>query len=351
MKRYSVQRAYEPVRPNEDARNRMLRNILLSSEISPAGKDEQTMQKKMKPIVIAAIIVAMVMLMGCTLILFRMQDMKIGEYITRGEILDSEGKVLVKKENIKDVYSLHGIMNSPTFLAHQEWFAFYEDYSQNHVITEEEDDFVEPEEYEAYEAYNQELMDKIDEIAGKYNLNLLGAVAPFQQWENEVFYEATGIDSVLMPDSTATIEKESGYFYEAGNFKMEFLMKMPEAGSKWSYEMMNTIYYSKQDNFDTVEFSIGDPQDWEEWNYTTSSGMDILIARSKTGDGIKVFCVREDAIIYVDINDLRENWELNVSDMTKRQLELLAEQFDYSMKVESVDMDIAREKLGRFKNK
>ena len=34
--------------------------------------------------------------------------------------------------------------------------------------------------------------------------------------------------------------------------------------------------------------------------------------------------------------------------MTKNQLEQIAEQFDYSMKVESVDMDIARKKLSKF---
>lgn len=352
MKRSSVQHAYENIHPDTEARARMLENILLSSKISPAGKDERTMRKKMKPMVIVAIIVAMVMLMGCAVVFFRLQDMKIGEITTiQGEIMDSEGNVVKTQEVVKDYLSLHGIINTPTYLAHQEWFTFYEEYSKNHVITEEEDDFVEPEQYEAYTAYNQELIDKIDEIAGKYNLNLLGAVALVQQWESSVFYEATGIDSLLVPESAATIEREAGYFYEAGNFKVEFFMTMPEDGSNWSYEMLNTIYYSKTDNFDTIGLIIHDPQDWEEWNYTTSSGAELLITRSKSGAGAIIFCVREDAIIYVKIDDLRENWELNVSDMTRKQLEQLAEQFDYSIKVESVNMDIAREKLGWFKNK
>lgn len=68
MKRRSVQRAYENIRPNEQAKARMLQNIL-SSEIPPAGKDEMKMRTKMKPLVIAAIIGLMIFLMGCAVVI------------------------------------------------------------------------------------------------------------------------------------------------------------------------------------------------------------------------------------------------------------------------------------------
>ena len=343
MKKSSVQKAYGPIRPDEASKNRMLTNILLSSEISSTGKDERTMPKKTKPMLIAAIIALMLMLMGCAVAVYKMQDMKIGEVSFVGEILDSEGNRLKEKEMVSDVLSLHGIINSPTFLAHQEWFTFYEEYSRNHEITEEENHFRMPEQYEAYPAYNQELMDKIDEIAGKYKLNLLGAFAPFQRWENSVFYEATGINRLLLPNSGATIEEESGYFYEAGNFKVEFGMTMPQGKDHWPHEMLNSIYYSEQDNFDEVPFYIQNPSDWEEWHYTASSGAELLMIRHKSGVGARIFCVREDAIISISV-DASEGSEC----MTKKQLEQVAEQFDYSVKVESVDMDIAKENLERF---
>jgi len=256
MKRRSVQRAYEPIRPDAQARERMLHNILLSSEISPAGKDERHMRKRMKPLVIAAIIALMVMLMGCAIVIFGIQDLKIGERTTRGEILDADGNVLKEQKLTGDVISLHGFINTPTYLAHQEWFDFYEEYSDNHVITEEENFFVRPELYEAYDVYNQELIDKVDEISQKYNLKLLGAFAPFQRWENHTFYIATGLDSLLAPESNATIEDESGYFYEGGNFKVEFDMTMPDSGDNWPHDMLNTFYYSKADYFDTIGFVI-----------------------------------------------------------------------------------------------
>ncbi len=60
MKRRSVQQAFDPVRPDEDAKDRMLQNILHSSEIPLAGKDEKAVRKLFgRLILIAAIIAAM----------------------------------------------------------------------------------------------------------------------------------------------------------------------------------------------------------------------------------------------------------------------------------------------------
>ena len=352
MKRRSVQHAYENIRPDEGAKQRMLNNILLSSEISPAGKDEVRMRRKMKPMVLVAIIVAMVMLMGCAVVLYRLQDMKIGEFTYHEDpYVDDFGNTVEPTKIVGEVMSLHGVMNSPTYLAHQEWFAFYADYEKNHEITEEENFFLPPEEYEAYTAYNQELMDKIDEIAQKYSLNLLGAFAPFQGSEREVFYAATGLESLLVSDSLAVIDGGTGYFYEAGNFNIDFHMTMPEEGCYWPYQMLNSVYYSKADNFDTVGYVIRDPQDWEEWNYTTSTGAELLIIRSKSGSGARVMCIREDAIVNVTIEDSHMSWDGTVTRMTKSQLEQVAEQFDYSMKVEHVDMELAKSKLSKFTNR
>lgn len=56
MKRQKVQKAYENVRPDEEARARMLENILLSSGIPPAGKDDTMKHKKMRPLALVAIV-------------------------------------------------------------------------------------------------------------------------------------------------------------------------------------------------------------------------------------------------------------------------------------------------------
>lgn len=352
MKRQSVVRAYTNIRPDENARNRMLGQILHSSEISPAGKDERLMRKKMKPLVIAAIIALMVLMMGCAIIAMSLQDLKIGEWTSHGGIQDSEGNVLIDKDEPLDMISIHGYVNSPVYRAHQEWFEFYEEYSQNHVISKEENYYIPPEKYDAYMAYNQELQYKIDEIAEKYDLKLLGAIGVFQLYENAIFHEATGVDSLLVSENVATIKRESGYFYEGGNFKVEFLMEMVDQENDWPYPMYNTFYYSRKDCFDDIALNIGSVEFWDQWMYTTSEGIDVLIANSESGS--IVFCDKEDAVIYVNIesrhltyNSATNSYETS-SLMSKEQLEKVVDQIDFGIEVESVNFDLAREQLEEY---
>lgn len=56
MKRSVIQNAYQYIKPHEDSKERMLSQILLSSEISPAGKDERMVRKKIRPMVLVALI-------------------------------------------------------------------------------------------------------------------------------------------------------------------------------------------------------------------------------------------------------------------------------------------------------
>ena len=58
MKRRSVVKAYDPIRPDAAARERMLNNIL-SSEISPAGKEKHVKTRKLGRFALVAAIIAM----------------------------------------------------------------------------------------------------------------------------------------------------------------------------------------------------------------------------------------------------------------------------------------------------
>ena len=57
MNRQKIQNSYENIRPDEEAKARMLQNILLqSSEIPPAGKDDTMKHKKMRPMTLVALV-------------------------------------------------------------------------------------------------------------------------------------------------------------------------------------------------------------------------------------------------------------------------------------------------------
>jgi len=358
MKRSDIQNAYEYITPDEVSRERMLNKIILSSEISPAGKDERKMRKKMKPMVIAALVGLMVLLMGCAVLAFSLQDMKIGEMTLRGQILDSEGNVLLDKDVPQDMISIHGYVNSPVYLAHQEWFEFEKTYDPDDSIlfsSNDTDDFDPGDVYDAYNPYTQEMVDKVDEIAAKYGLKLLGANAVFQRWESQTFHDCLGIESLLVSKDAATITEMSGYFYEGGNFKVEFDMEMQDKKNDWSYPMFNTFYYSRKDYFDDTLLNVGDIELWDQWSYTTSSGENVLIACYDYG--AVVFCDKEDSFIYVRIDNNHETdynqktgcYDTNIV-MTKEQLEQVIDQIDFSVEVETVNMDLAREKLEQFQN-
>ena len=122
MKRQSVQKAYEPIRPDDEARARMLQNILSSaSEIPPAGKDDTMNRRKMRPLLIAAIIALSVLLMGSAIVALNLQDMRIGEFsYTEDAYVDDFGNYVEATEIVLDVISLQGIKDSPNQLAAQE---------------------------------------------------------------------------------------------------------------------------------------------------------------------------------------------------------------------------------------
>lgn len=343
MKRQQIKKAYENVRPDEEVRARMLQNILSdASEILPAGKDERMMRKKMKPMVIVAIIVAMVMLMGCAVVVMRLQDLKIGEYSTKvGDILDSEGNVVKETHVVKDVISLQGIKDSPSQLAAQEWFEFEESYDPDSEIVN--DEFDAPDAYDAYFVYTQEMVDKVDEIINKYGLKLAGAEAVVQDYQNEIFFDALGIENLHHEDAVAEVEYLSGYFYECGNFNMEFFVTLPDGEGQWSHEILLHMRYNGKDYLDTVFTTIENINDVEQWNYTTANGTNILIIMGD--DFARFFCDQEDAFVTSGFGTDYESDTGEIQYMTKRDVEMLADALDFSIVPQKPDMETAKLKL------
>lgn len=311
-----------------------------------------------KPLLIAALIALTLLLVGCTALIWNLRQMRIAEiHNEEMTFLDFHGNLATSPEHSYEIFSLHGLQGTPAYQAHQEWFNFQESYDPDGTLMTAADDkpMDVPEAYEAYHPYTQEMIDKIDEITEKYGLKLLGAFAPFQSWETEVFRKSTGIDTLLVENSSAQIELGSGYFYEGGNFNLTFDMTMPKENGNWPYPMLNSVYYSKADYFDEVYWAIGDTTRWEQWNYTTKSGHDLLILSYKDGGGARLFHKRDDAIITysiegqycADYNDVTNEPE-TVINMTKDQLKQIADQLDFSLRVDTVDIAYAKENLERF---
>lgn len=345
MKRQSVWKAYQPIRPDGEAKARMLENILSSaSEIPPAGKDDTMNRRRMKPILIAAIIALMILSMGCAIVALNLGDLKIGEASSRGEILDSDGNVVKESEIMKDVISLQGMKDTPSQLAAKEWYEFEQAYDPDwSLVTEaEQNGFEAPDEYDAYGVYTQEMIDKVDEIAAKYSLKLAGAVAMVQNWENEIFFDALGLDNLHHPDAQAEVEYGSGYFYECGNFSFDFWITLTEAD--WPYEVLPSMRYNDKEYLDTLVFWVDSIDRMEQWNYTTADGTEVLIAMDE--NYARIFCDRDDAFVsaYFDVSHEYDSGEVKY--MSKADVEAVADVIDFTVKPQKPDMDAAQKKIG-----
>lgn len=345
MKKRSIVNAYKSVHPDEEARNRMLHNILLSSKISPEGKDERIMRKKTKPILIAAIIGLMVLMMGCALIAFSLQDMKIGESsYGSGVILDSDGNVIKNTVFKKEVISLQGLANSPGQLAAKEWFEFSRDYDQDYTlsINAEKQGFQAPDEYDAYDPYTQEMIDKVEEIARKYGLKLAGTEYTVQQWENSILLDALGLEDLHHVQDGLEMEYLGGYFYACGNFNLEFVITLTDDVNQCTYEIPGSMRYNGKEYMDTVAFSI-DVKDYEQWNYVTEDGTTVLIVMY--GNIARIFCDREDAFVSVFLYTDYILSSDEVKCMKHRDVELVADAIDFHIKPQKVDENTVREQL------
>ena len=292
-----------------------------------------------RSLLIAAVITAMVLMMGCAVVYaLKMQNMKVGNqersYADFDEELEFQGYVTYSQQ----VLTMAGLKGTPGYQAAQEWFDFMQSYDpDNEIKGSVWGNFPEfPEEYDAYGPYSQEMVDKIDEIAEKYDLKLAGA--PVELHSGRRFYQELGIDSLLVPGCEAEISIAFARAYEGGSFYIGSLyMTMPEKDGNWPYAMNNSFYFNQKDCFNTDMIELGETSGWKEWNYTTASGEDVLLLMSSEWAGW-IICDRADATIAVKVEVRRDLFSevdgastVDYTYMTEQQFEQVADAFDFSI--------------------
>lgn len=343
----NIRDAYNEITPDEESRKRMLKRILsAASEAPPAGKDTTMKQWKKKPVLITAIVCLMVLLMGCAVVLFTLQDLQIGEYTyTQPRHFDENGEKVPETEVTRDVISLQGIKGSPSQQAAMEWYEFEQSYDADYKLLNEADanPMNIPREYDAYFVYTQEMIDKIDEICEKYGLEPAGAFAGAEDFQMDIFFDALGLENLHREDVNALVEYAFGYFYACGNFEMEFYLTLEDAEAQWPYEILTSMRYCGKGYLDTVFSYISSTEDYEQWPYTLSDGTEVLIIRGD--DSARIFCDKEEAFLSVSFETIYEEESGTISRMTDRDVELVAETMDFSVVPRKPDMDDVEKKL------
>ena len=162
---------------------------------------------------IAAIIGAMVFLMGCGWIALRMRDMKLGEETLWYDVFSDEG--FAGREPVEtEVLTFAGVKGSAGYQAAKEWFEFQKTYDPESKIYlsvyKNLPDF--PEAYSSYNLYTQEMKDALDGILQKYSLKPVGSLLKFKSVENVC--AALEIEKFTMDGNGVQTNITGGYPFE-----------------------------------------------------------------------------------------------------------------------------------------
>ena len=312
-------------------------------EAAPAAAPQRRSLRR--PLLVAAAIAVALLLVGCGIVYaLRLQDMSIGKE-TYTQRFDDKGKAIDPVEKSLDIITPYGRSGDAIQQALKEWYEFQESYDPDYALATNEPDIPDiPNQYEyTYSCYTQEMVDKVNEIAAKYDLKLLDEWIPFQRYQSDIFLAETGIHSLLLPDSGAQITGMAGMLYPPYNFSMEFNLVTENAGT-----LMTSYGYARKDYFPRAFPGGMDIDAYDQWDHTAPDGTKLLLALSSKGQG-EIIAEQENAMIMISIDGNRSLSHSNYPDaseiMTKAELESIADQFDYSVQPKEVNRAVVEEKL------
>ena len=294
-----------------------------------------------RPLLIAAVMALALLLVGCAVAyVLNLQGLILGDQQREYDSFSDDGLEYLGTETVTEqVLTLAGLQGSPAYMAAREWFDFTQEYDPDMEIKKQVwGNYPEfPEEYYGFDLYTQEMKDKLDALLEKYSLKLPGKRIPFRTTKQTL--KALGIEDVLIPNSGSEMSVSDAWYYENGNLNLSFTIILPDGESTWG-----NLYYRRKDCFigDTLSIS-GDS--WQERSYTTASGHETLILRSTDSWVAWIFCDMGDSTASIRFEAIHEVYSelpdgtdiVESTPMTDRQVEMLADAIDFSLKPRLVE--------------
>lgn len=288
---------------------------------------------------IAAIITAMVFMMGCAIVYaLKMENLWIADSNGDKLVFGDDGMSIIGTESVEQqVLTLAGLKGTAGYQAAVEWYEFKQEYDPEHSIYAEiaNDGKIPefPEEYDGYSLYSQKMKDALDVILKRNGLNPQGTRHNFRTVKN--MCEALGIERIQTTENNVTVNVDTGGCYENGNFHLVLKFDLPDAAENEIDNTTGTLMWNRKDCFSEDMVAIEATGDWKEWNYTTTSGNEVLIIRSDSDSRGWIICDRGEAILALQIEAIKELWN-NVDGktwadklyLTDRQLEEIADAVD-----------------------
>lgn len=304
-----------------------------------------------RPLLVAALILLALLLVGCAAVyVLNLNGLKLGEQQVTQDVYDydpnsGEAHHYVGQQTLtQQVLTLAGVNDSPASQAAREWYSFLETYDPDRSIQASlwGNEPVFPEEYRGYGLYSQEMKDKLDEILAKYDLELRGAAVEFPS--SRQLFRALGIDSVLNPGTEATARLDYTSYHENGNLDVWLRIDLPTSGSADTISTQCYLYYRPKDCF-IPDTAVLTEADWQEWNYTTASGENVLLLYSQETSSAWIFCDRANYTVSVRVDTIRSLSQTQSEGqpvaeftvMTRQELEQIADAVNFSLEPKLTD--------------
>lgn len=303
-----------------------------------------------RTMLIAAVVALMLLLVGCAVVyMLSMQEIKLGDQQVTFDVYNENPNIgdpfepVGQRTETQQVLTLAGIGETPAVQAAREWHAFLETYDPEGEIKRSVwgQEPVFPEEYKGYGLYTQEMKDKLDEILETHNLKLRGALLEFQT--GKLTLKALGMERIMHPDSAAKLQIGSAYYYENGNLDLTFAVTVP-GETEGMDKTDGRLHYRSKECF-IPDTAVLTEAEWEEWNYTTVSGDEVLIVYSQEASSAWIFSDMPRFTVSAQVNIIKDMYVETENGaqvakfhmLSKRQLELVADAIDFSLEPKLVE--------------
>lgn len=316
MNNDNIKNAYDAISPTELAKARMLRNITdaaAKSELPP----RRVRRARSKVVLIAAVVTAM-LAMAVTAYAADWFGLRDALLLTRSEATDGY--------LAGDYISLQGRADSPEWKAAAEWQSFLRSYDSDGSIlasvgnkrTGFED------KYNAYLCYTQEMADEIDRICEKYSLKPLeGFTEPDTEDE---FFAIAGTGVIYAHSGNNFVNNVNrGFVYSDGSFRFDGDVAITDAGMEKpvAYQFIRNM----KGSFSTALLNVGNIDDYEQWQYVTPNGVELLMCTSES----KQLIIADLGKSYVVVNILKMPGDDYAQSLSREAMQALADIFDFSV--------------------
>lgn len=218
-----------------------------------------------------------------------------------------------------DFIAMQGYPDSKEYKASVEWNLFCAGYDTDHKLLDAVGNKSNEvtEKYPMYLVYTQEMADKLEEIVTKYGLTLHQSITVFGNREELINIAGTGN---FIGNTNIVL---GGYIFDDGTFSYDG-DAVTKNGTRISYQLRNDV----KGTFSDTILNIGNANDYKEWIYKTSCGVEVSLALGKNKSLVIVDLEKS----YIVMNVL-SGTEVNAYSsevITAEDLQEFADTFDYS---------------------